>query len=181
MAVKVTITGPVGNLKTETLMKIIDMLRENGKEVQGLLMNEITEKGKVRGYSIYDIYSKRKVNFADAQIVSRTKIEKIGVDSKLLDEVLIPSLERARENADVIVIDEIGKLDHLSKGSQDEIEKTLKSNKPLLMTIHKKSRNPVLQEIRALEDVRVFDVTPINKNILPYRIMKVLLGEDGDL
>ncbi len=37
----------------------------------------------------------------------------------------------------------------------------------------------MLQEIRSLEGVRVFDITPINKNIMPFRVLRVLNGEEG--
>jgi nucleoside-triphosphatase len=179
MAVKIGITGPVGSIKAEALQKIMEMLRNQGKDVQGVLISEINDQGKLKGYSIFDIYTKRKVNFAEVGIVSRVKIDKIGVDTKLLEEILIPSLTRARETADVIVIDEIGKLENTTKNVQKEINDTLNSTKPLIVTVHKKSRNPVLQEIRALEGVRVFDITPINKSLLPYRVMKVINGEEN--
>ncbi|MCL5790944.1 MAG: NTPase [Candidatus Thermoplasmatota archaeon] len=179
MAVKIGITGPVGSIKAEALQKIMEMLRNQGKDVQGVLISEINEQGKLRGYSLFDIYTKRKVNFAEVGIVSRVKIDKIGVDTKLLEEILIPSLQRARETADVIVIDEIGKLENTTKNVQKEINDTLNSTKPLIVTVHKKSRNPVLQEIRALEGVRVFDITPINRSLLPYRVMKVINGEES--
>lgn len=179
MAVKIGITGPVGSIKAEALQKIMEMLRNQGKDVQGVLISEINEQGKLKGYSIFDIYTKRRANFAEVGIVSRVKIDKIGVDTKILEEILIPSLTRARETADVIVIDEIGKLENTTKNVQKEINDTLNSTKPLIVTVHKKSRNPVLQEIRALEGVRVFDITPINKSLLPYRIMKVINGEEN--
>ncbi len=179
MAVKIGITGPVGSIKAEALQKIMEMLRNQGKDVQGVLISEIMDQGKLKGYSMFDIYTKRRVNFAEVGIVSRVKIDKIGVDTKLLEEILIPSLKRARETADVIVIDEIGKLENTTKNVQNEINETLNSTKPLIVTVHKKSRNPVLQEIRALEGVRVFDITPINKSLLPYRVMKVINGEEG--
>ncbi len=178
MAVKIGITGPVGSIKAEALNKIMEMLRNQGKEVQGVMVGEVFTNNKLTGYTIFDIYSKKKVQFADITLVSRIKIDKIGVDTRLLDEVIVPSLQRAREQADVIVIDEIGKLEVTSKNAQKEINETLNYTKPMIVTVHKKSRNPVLQEIRALEGVRVFDITPINKSLLPYRVMKVINGEE---
>ena len=57
----------------------------------------------------------------------------------------------------------------------------MKSEKSIIVTLHKKSRNPVLQEFRGYESVRVFDITPINKNILPFKIIKVLNGEEESI
>ena len=179
MAVKIGITGPVGSIKAEALTKIMDILIHDGKIVHGVLVNEITEQGKLKGYSILDIYSKRRVVFAEQGLVSRVKIDKLGVDTRLLEEILIPSLQKAREVADIIVIDEIGKLENTTKNIQKEILETLNYTKPLIVTLHKKSRNPVLQEIRSLEGVRVFDITPINRNILPFKVLRVLNGEEN--
>lgn len=179
MAVKIGITGPVGSIKAEALRKIIEMLEKDGTVVQGVLVSEVKEQGKLKGYSLFDISTKKKITFAQSSIASRVKIDKLGVDTRLLEEILIPSLQKARESSDVIVIDEIGKLENTTKSIQSEIETTLKSEKPLIVTLHKKSRNPVLQEIRSLEGIRVFDITPINRSILPFRVLMVLRGEEG--
>lgn len=179
MAVKIGITGPVGSIKAEALRKIIEMLEKDGTVVQGVLVSEINEHGKLTGYSLFDISTKKRIVFAQAGITSRVKIDKLGVDTRLLEEILIPSLQKARESADVIVIDEVGKLENTTRSIQTEIETTLKSEKPLIVTLHKKSRNPVLQEIRSLEGIRVFDITPINRSILPFRVLMVLRGEEG--
>ncbi|MCL4340650.1 MAG: NTPase [Candidatus Thermoplasmatota archaeon] len=179
VAVKIGITGPVGSIKAEALRKIMDMLINDGMTIQGVLVNEIVEQGKLKGYSLFDINTKKRVNFADSDIVSRVKIDKLGVDTRLLEEILIPSLKKAREEADIIVIDEVGKLENVTKSIQKEIVETLKSEKPLVVTLHKKSRNPVLQEIKALEGIRVFDITPINRNLLPFRVVRVIKGEEG--
>lgn len=179
MAVKIGITGPVGSIKAEALRKIIEMLEKDGTVVQGVLVSEVTERGKLTGYSLFDISTKKRIVFAQSTIASRVKIDKLGVDTRLLEEILIPSLQKARETSDVIVIDEVGKLENTTKSIQAEIEATLKSEKPLIVTLHKKSRNPVLQEIRSLEGIRVFDITPINRSILPFRVLMVLRGEEG--
>jgi len=179
MAVKIGITGPVGSIKAEALKKIIEMLEKDGAVVQGVLVSEINQGTKLIGYSILDLATKKRVTFAQSGIVSRVKIDKLGVDTRLLEELIIPSLQKARTNADYIVIDEVGKLENLTKNVQKEIEETLKSEKPLIVTLHKKSRNPVLQEIRSLEGIRVFDITPINRNILPFKVLRVLRGEEG--
>ncbi|AKA49103.1 nucleoside triphosphatase [uncultured archaeon] len=179
MAVKIGITGPVGSIKADALRKIIEMLEHDGSNVQGVLVSEIAEHGKLTGYSIYDIYTKKRAVFADKGIISRAKIDKIGVDTRLLEDILLPSLQRARENADVIVIDEVGKLENVTKTIQKEIEETLKFEKPIIVTLHKKSRNPVLQEIRSLEGIRVFDITPINRSLLPFKVLRVIRGEEG--
>ena len=36
MAIKVGITGPIGSIKTEALNKIMEMLQNNGKVIEGM-------------------------------------------------------------------------------------------------------------------------------------------------
>ena len=58
------------------------------------------------------------------------------------------------------------------------VKKALDCSKPMIMTLHKKSRNPLLQDIRRRDDIRILEVTKINRNLLPYKIEKLLEGEN---
>ena len=48
----------------------------------------------------------------------------------------------------------------------------------MILTLHKKSRNPLLQDIRRRDDVRILEVTPTNRNLLPYKIVRLMNGEN---
>ena len=56
----------------------------------------------------------------------------------------------------------------------DVVKAALDCPKPVIMTLHKKSRNPLLQDLRRRDDVRILEVTPVNKNLLPYKIEKLM-------
>ena len=47
-------------------------------------------------------------------------------------------------------------------------------DKPTLLTLHKKSRHPLLQDIRRRDDGRILEVTPVNRALLPYKIHKLM-------
>ena len=49
--------------------------------------------------------------------------------------------------------------------------------KNIIMTLNKKSRNPLLQDIRRMDDVRILEVTPVNRTILPFKIVSIIKGE----
>ena len=59
------------------------------------------------------------------------------------------------------------------------VKEALEADKPLILTLHKKSRNPLLQDIRRRDDLRILEVTQVNRNLLPYKIVK-LLKEESD-
>ena len=122
MAIKVGITGPIGSIKTEALNKIMEMLQNNGKVIEGTLVTEKIEHGKVIAYYITDIVTKKRVEFARIDLISRVKVDKLGVDTKSLEELLVPSLQKSREEADVIIIDELGKIENTTKQIKNEIE-----------------------------------------------------------
>src|SRR2546426_786978 len=89
----------------------------------------------------------------------------------------ITGLPGATANADVIVIDEVGKMEVESPNFVLAVKDALDADKPLLLTLHKKSRNPLLQDIRRRDDVRILEVTMVNRNLLPYKIVKLMKGE----
>jgi nucleoside-triphosphatase len=43
-----------------------------------------------------------------------------------------------------------------------------------MVTLHKKSRTPLLQDIRRRDDIRILEVTAVNRNLLPYKIEKIM-------
>jgi nucleoside-triphosphatase len=86
------------------------------------------------------------------------------------------ALAEARESADVIVIDEVGKMEVESEVFTKSVIDTLDARKSIVMTLHKKSRNPLLQDIRRRDELRLLEVTPVNKNLLAFKIVHLITG-----
>jgi nucleoside-triphosphatase len=175
--IKIGITGLPGAGKTHALLKVIEMLEAEGVKVGGMVTEPITESGKRTGFAIIDWSSKEKGVFAHVDIQSKFMVGKFGVDLEALERVGVKALIKACEDADVIVIDEVGRMEVESQTFIETVKHALDVEKPLLLTLHKKSRNPLLQDIRRRDDVRILEVTPINRNLLPYKIMKLMKGE----
>ena len=75
---------------------------------------------------------------------------------------------------EVIVIDEIGKFSVECEAFVEIVRKAMEVDKPTLLTLHKKSRHPLLQDIRRRDDARILEVTPVNRALLPYKIHKLI-------
>jgi nucleoside-triphosphatase len=54
------------------------------------------------------------------------------------------------------------------------VRTALNHDMPTLLTLHKKSRHPLLQDIRRRDDGRILEVTPVNRALLPYKIHKLV-------
>ena len=174
---KIGITGLPGAGKTYAVRKVVEMLEAEDLVVGGMMPEPIIEDGKKTGFAIVDWMNKQQGIFAHADINSKYMIGKFGIDLKALEDVGVKALMKASEEADVIVIDEVGRVEVESPAFIDTVKYCLDLEKPILLTLHKKSRNPLLQDIRRRDDVRILEVTPINRNLLPYKIMKLMKGE----
>jgi len=175
--IKVGITGLPGAGKTQALVKVIEMLEEESLVVGGMVTEPIVENGKRVGFYVMDWKTKRKAVFAHVETESKFYVGKYGVNLESLDTVGVEALVDASNNADVIVIDEVGKMEVESEKFVKAVKDAMEVDKPIILTLHKKSRNPLLQDIRRRDDVRILEVTPINRNLLPYKIIKLMKGE----
>lgn len=175
--IKIGITGLPSVGKTATLLKIVQKLEEREVIVGGMVTESIDDGGKRLGFKIINWLTKEEGVLAHVDSQSELKVGRYGVDLNALETIGVTAIEQAVAEAEVIVIDEVGKMEMESPTFCVAVKKALDTPKPLLMTLHKKSRNPLLQDIRRRDDIRILEVTRINRNLLPYKIEKLLEGE----
>ena len=173
---KIGITGMPSVGKTYTLIKIIEKIEKSGYKIEGMTTDPIIENKKRVGFYVGDWQSKHKEVFAHIDFDHKDKVGKYGVDINVLENVGVPAIEKAinDETVDVIIIDEIGKMEMLSEKFCEVVIDALDSDKPIMVTLHKKSRTPLLQDIRRRDDIRILEVTAVNRNLLPYKIEKIM-------
>ena len=177
MHIKIGLTGLPAIGKTTTLIKTIEMLEEEGYKVGGILTEEVLVDGKRVGFSLMDWITKEKKIFAHKDYDTHIKVGRYGIDIDILDEIAVKALEVAKEEADIVIIDEIGKMEVESKSFVSIVKETLDVDKNMIITLHKKSRNALLQDIRRRDDIRILEVTPINRHLLPFKIIRLVKGE----
>jgi nucleoside-triphosphatase len=173
---KIGITGMPSVGKTETLIKIIEKIEKSGYKIEGMITETLLEDNKRVGFYVKDWQTNEREIFAHIDFDLKDKVGKYGVDLNILEKVGVTAIEKAinDENIDIIIIDEIGKMEMLSEKFCETVIDALDSDKPILVTLHKKSRTPLLQDIRRRDDIRILEVTAVNKNLLPYKIEKIM-------
>ena len=97
-----------------------------------------------------------------------------GIDTTEIDRVGGPAIMDSIGNCEILVIDEVGKFTVESEGFVNVVRLALQHDMPTLLTLHKKSRHPLLQDIRRRDDARILEVTPVNRSLLPYKIHKLI-------
>ncbi len=175
---KIGITGVPQIGKTEGLMKIIKRL-EGEYTFGGLITKAVEENGKRVGFKMIDWLTKEEKLLAHVNLDTSYRVGRYNVDIKALENFGLPAIKRAMEdeNVDIIVIDEVGKMELESRKFREMVKEALESDKPVLLTLHKKSRDSLLQDIRNMNNVRIFEITKVNRNLLPYKIEKLLKEE----
>ena len=174
--VKIGITGLPGSGKTQTLLRIIQIVEQEGMTVGGMVTEPIIERSHRSGFTLTNWITKEHEVLAHEGLKSRQRSGKYGVNLAALEGLGVQALEQARADADVIVIDEVGKIEVECEAFNRCVVDTLDASKSIVMTLHKKSRNPLLQDIRRRDDLRLLEVTPVNKNLLAFKIVKLLTG-----
>ena len=168
--------------------KIVDMLHSERKSeilqrggdlnefniVGGMRSEPLMENGERVGYKCIDISNGEEGIIAHKDIDTRLRILGYGLNLEELERVAVPAIEFAQEECEIIVIDEIGKFAVESEAFVSAVRLALEVDKPTLLALHKKSRHPLLQDIRRRDDARILEVTPVNRALLPYKIHKLM-------
>ena len=173
---KIGITGMPSVGKTQTLIKIIEKIAKSGYQIEGMITEPIIENKKRIGFYVMDWMTREREVFAHIDMDNKDKVGKYGVDVEALERIGVPAVVKAIEDDEIniIIIDEIGKMEMLSERFCEVVIDALESDKPIMVTLHKKSRSPLLQDVRRRDDIRILEVTPVNRNLLPYKIEKIM-------
>ncbi len=167
--------------------KVLDMLLDErtreismrggsteGAIIGGVRTEPLLEDGERMGYKIIDIVTGEEGVIAHKNIDSRLRVLGYGIDTEELNRVALPAIDHAQHHCEVLVIDEIGKFSVESEAFVQAVRSALEVDMPTLLTLHKKSRHPLLQDIRRRDDGRILEVTPVNRALLPYKIHKLM-------
>jgi nucleoside-triphosphatase len=185
---KIGITGLPRSGKTAVLSKVLEMIQDERRgeidarggdssliEIIGGMKTEPILEGSERvGFKVIDIKTGAEAVMAHKDIDSRLRVLGYGIDTEALESVALPAIEFAKDYCEVIVIDEIGKFAVESEDFVNMVRAALEVDKPTVLALHKKSRHPLLQDIRRRDDARILEVTPVNRALLPYKIHKLM-------
>ncbi|MCS7185892.1 MAG: NTPase [Armatimonadetes bacterium] len=165
------LTGFPGVGKTTVVRKVLALLPPQLK-FDGFFTEEVREGGERIGFQIVTVDGKRAW-LAKKGLPSPHKVGKYGVDVKAIESVIIPALNKALKQADLIIVDEIAKMELCHPAFAEVVWECLESSKPVLGVIQR-SQLPFIERVKAREDVRIFEVTVQNRNELPKEIVEVL-------
>lgn len=166
------VTGLPGTGKTTLIRKVLERLPTE-VIASGFFTAEIRESGERVGFTINTLDGRSGV-LSHIRIGGGARVGRYGVDVKGFEGMILPLLEAGR--AGLYVIDEIGKMECLSRAFCDAVQLLLDSETPVLGTVAMKGGG-FMAEVKARSDVALFEVTVRNRDGLPDDISRILLNK----
>jgi len=166
------VTGRPGTGKTSLIKQAVTEMR--GK-AGGFYTEEIRSGGVRQGFRLVTLDGQDAI-LAHIDIQSQYRVSKYGVDIDSLDRVGVSALHKATEQCDLVVIDEIGKMELFSTNFRKAILQIIDSGKRLLGTIML-NPNPWADAIKCQPQVNLVTVTRANHHQVLEELLYWLKSE----
>jgi nucleoside-triphosphatase len=168
------LTGLPGSGKTTAILRIVDRLIGLGVRVGGMYTQEIRERGRRMGFAVKSVGGGEGI-LAHIDLRSGPRLGRYVVNLNDLEGVGVAAILEAMEKADVVVVDEVGPMELYSERFRQAFEKLLNSSKHAILTVHYRSRDPLVLRIKELAGRRLITLTPENRDRIPEMVVSEVL------
>ena len=174
MPSKILLEGRPGVGKTTVIRRCVERLHASGVSVAGFTTEELRERGRRVGFAVERVGGERGV-LAHVDLSGPPRVGRYGVDLEGLERIALPSLEAP---ADVVVLDELGKMELASSAFRAAVTNLFEGDRPVLATVHA-FRHPVTDALKLRPDVELLRVTERNRDALPRELADRLHDAHG--
>lgn len=164
--------GEPGVGKTTLLCTIADRISSLG--IGGFYTREIREKSKRVGFRI-ETFAGQSGVLSHVAYKSGPRIGKYRVDLSTLEKIGVTGLKNALFESNIILIDEIGKMELFSERFKETVLDCFSSVKPVIATVMSKP-HPFVDQLKSRLDVELIRVTSENRNKLVSRLIREITG-----
>jgi nucleoside-triphosphatase len=151
------LTGNPGSGKTSLIKQAVAGIR---LKVGGFYTEEIRDRGTRLGFRLVTLDGREAV-LSHIDFNKQLRIGKYGVDVAAMEKVGIPALRQAAVDCDLVVIDEIGKMEMLSPAFREAVSSITDSGKRMLGTIMLHA-HPWADAIKRRPGVNLVTVSRVN-------------------
>lgn len=177
MLANLLLTGRPGVGKTTLIRRVLQEL--NDVSATGFY-TEVRSEGRRAGFRAVTLNGQEAV-LAHVEIHSPHRVGRYRVDVAAFERVVLPHLA-VTPSMDLVVIDEIGKMECLSRPFRAVVVRALDADTPVLATIAWRG-DRFVEGLKARKDVEVVEVTRANRDRiageLVVRLKERCRGERG--
>jgi nucleoside-triphosphatase len=162
------LTGKPGAGKSTIIQTVVRLLEGRAR---GFITEEIRGEGRRVGFRLRDLEGREGL-LAHICHSSPHRVGRYGVKRETMQSIGVPALRRAAAEAELVVVDEIGRMELYCPAFLQAIRDVLGSPRLVLGVIQERALRlfPGMEE---REDTQIIQVTPENRDRLPG----VILGE----
>ncbi|KAG5069613.1 hypothetical protein AAZX31_01G146100 [Glycine max] len=133
------VTGPPGVGKTTLIMKVFESLKVNPSlKLQGFYTREIRRAGQRVGFEVVTLDGRTaplaSIDISTPESLRWPNVGKYKVDVASFESLALPELQ-VKEDTDLFIIDEVGKMELFSSSFFPAVLRVLESNIPVLASI----------------------------------------------
>lgn len=162
------LTGPPSAGKTTVIKKVVAGL---SRRATGFYTEELRKGDNRAGFLMKTLEGKEGL-LGHENIKSPFHIRRYGVSIENIERIAVPAIV-PRAADEVIIIDEIGKMECFSDAFCDAALKALNSGNAVLGTIAVGGTD-FIRGIRERKDIRIHEVTLLNRDLLPPMLLDEL-------
>jgi nucleoside-triphosphatase len=152
------VTGSPGCGKTTLIRQVVTGMH---LRAAGFYTEDLRNRGVREGFRIVTLDGAMALLAATGH-PGPVQVSKYGVDLQEMERVGVAALRQALERGHVLVADEIGRMQLLSKAFRQVIFQAVREGHPVLGTVMV-GRNPHADKIRRHRNVELFTLTPDNR------------------
>jgi nucleoside-triphosphatase len=151
--------------KTTAFRRLSQLLQETGAPVSGFTTEEIREGGRRVRFGVESLTGERGTP-AHVAFGGPPRVGRYGVDLAELERVALPAL-----GGDIVLIDELGKMELASEPFRSALEELLRRPVALAATVQA-SRHPFTDGLK--QRLEVVRLTAANRDALPEQLARRL-------
>ena len=163
------LTGQPGTGKTALIKEALARTKVKGG---GFYTEEIRTGGIRQGFRIVALDG-QEATLAHVSISTPYQVSKYRVDMDSLNRVGVSALQRGLKESDLLVIDEIGKMELLSPEFRETVKQAIDSGRKILGTIML-NPHPFADEIKRHPEVETLLVTRDNRSEVMSKVLNWL-------
>jgi len=167
---RIAVTGQPGVGKTTLVERVLAAVP---LKAGGMVTKEIRKVGRRVGFSVIDVGSGQEGVLAHMHLAQGPRLGRYRVNLKDLEEIGAAAIERAIQECQLVVVDEVGPMELKSPRFIAAVERALKEAANLLVTVHRASNHHLAYRIRHECD-RLIRLTKGNRDEKTQQVIELL-------
>jgi nucleoside-triphosphatase len=170
------ITGPPRSGKTTVIQRVMDHLTDEDYQAGGVYCPERRVDGERVGFDLVDVMTGDSCTLAHVDRTEGPSVGRYQVNVANIDTMYATAFQRAFEDADFLIVDEIAPMQTYSEEFPRQIRQALNSDLPLLAAIHYEETDGLIGSVKQRDDIEIFEVTEETRDELPVTLTELILA-----